>query len=172
MPNVLCFRFQVRSVHSGTWGANRYAKVAGELNVQPETGKLRIGLESTDLSKRSLDREYSLHIVFIVDLCKIRVSMIFSYLYAVAYAHGKEKKDGQDGFQGPFADAKFNLRMGKDVSRVDVKTEFSKDLSARSLVISGNTSSTGDFNVQAVSKVRPLRVDLRIAVFLFHPVST
>jgi len=52
------FRLQVRTVHNGSWGAKKYAKGAGELNVQPENGKLRIGWESTELSKRSLDREF------------------------------------------------------------------------------------------------------------------
>ena len=150
MVSVSLHHFQVRSAHSGSWGANRYAKAAGELNVQPESGKLRLGLESTDLSKRSLDRKHNFHRPPLKNFSR---TLFYLYVYVVVYAHGKEKKDGQEGFQGPFADAKFNLRIGKDLTRVEMKTEFSKDLSARSLVVSGNTSSTGEFKVQAVSKV-------------------
>jgi len=77
-------------------------------------------------------------------------------LCVVAYAYGKERKDGQDGFHGPFSDAKFNLRVGKDIARAEVKTEFSKDLTSRSLAVNGETSSSGEFNFQAISKVEHL----------------
>ena len=76
--------------------------------------------------------------------------IVFLASVAVIYAYGKEKPDG---LQGPFADAQFNLRIGKDVAKAEVKTEFSKDLSSRSVAVTGNTSTSGEFEIRATSKV-------------------
>lgn len=66
------------------------------------------------------------------------------------YDYGLEQKDG---LLGPFLLFSTNMTFDEKLTNCLMKLEYSKDLTARMLTISGESPTSGPFYLQVVNKV-------------------
>lgn len=68
----------------------------------------------------------------------------------MGYSYGLEQ---EEGLLGPFVFFSTNLTYDNKLANCLMKLEYSKDLTARQLTVSGESPTSGQFYLQAINKV-------------------